>query len=102
MAIVHPKPEYRVEEYDGVFQIQRKETDIVTTHHFFSRNEVKEVITWRYVDKWGNCLYRRISGHRVSGNYDCKIKPFKDPESALAKIELMIKGEKYHYPKLNQ
>ena len=35
MVTHHPLPEYRVEEYDGVFQIQRKEVQTVITGAFW-------------------------------------------------------------------
>lgn len=100
MAIVHPKAvyraEYRVEEYDGIFQIQRKEVKIKITRFLFKKNKVTEEIKWKFVDKWGNCLFysRRALGFN---NYECKIEPFKDLKSAFDKIDVMIKGETYHY-----
>ena len=87
-------PEYRVEEYDGVFQIQRKKIETTTTGMLWWEKTKKEVV-WKYVDRWGNCLWRSWGGHY--NNYDQKIKPFIDLKSALAKIDVMIKGGTYHY-----
>lgn len=93
------KAEYRVEEYDGVFQIQRKEFKTKITGMLWWIKITKEA-KWSYVDKWGTCLW--YSYRTGLNNYKRKEDPFNDLASALAKIEIMIKGETYHYPKLNK
>lgn len=97
MAIVKPTPQYRVREYDGVFQIQRKQIKAITTGVLWWKKTTKEV-EWKGVDKWGNCLWRSWSGK--NDNYDQQIKPFKSLKDAYAKIDVMIKGETYHYRRL--
>ena len=88
--------EYRVEEYDGVFQIQRKEFKTKITGMLWWIKITKEA-KWSYVDKWGICLWR--SYRTGLNNTERKIEPFNDLKSALVKIEVMIKGETHHYPK---
>ena len=88
--------DYRVEEYDGTFQIQRKEVIKKTTGYLWWKKTTKET-KWKYVDKWGKCLFFITCGYIYHDNYDQKIKPFTDLKSAFDKIDIMVKGINYHY-----
>ena len=87
--------DFRVREYDGIFEIQRKEIKKVTTGCLWWK-KTKEEINWKFVDKWGNCL-RAIYGYVSVNNYYEKINSFTDLQSAFDKIDVMIAGAKYHY-----
>jgi len=88
--------DYRVEEYDGSFKIQRKKVIEKTTGILWWKKTTKET-KWRDVDKWGNCLFS-ITNYSVHySNYDQKIKPFTDLQSAFDKIDTMIAGVTHHY-----
>ncbi len=49
---------------------------------------------WRHVNKWGNCLFSITSGFIHLDNYDSKIASFKTLKSALAKIDIMVSGQR--------
>ena len=87
--------DFRVREYDGIFEIQRKEVK-KTTNGCLWWKKTKEEINWKFVDKWGNCLWA-IYGYISVNNYDQKIGHFTDLQSAFDKIDIMIAGAKYHY-----
>jgi hypothetical protein len=87
--------DYRVEEYDGTFQIQRKEVIKKTIGSLWWKKTTEET-KWKYVDKWGECLFC-ITGYIYYDNYHQKIKPFTDLKSAFDQIDIMIAGVKYHY-----
>lgn len=90
--------EFRVKEYDGIFEIQRKEIQKTTTGCLWWK-KTKEEVKWKFVDKWGNCLWDL--GYLDVNNYHNKIKPFTDLQTALDKIDKMISGAIYHYKKSN-
>lgn len=87
--------DFRVREYDGIFEIQRKEVKKTTTG-FLWWKKTKEEIHWKFVDKWGNCLWA-FYGYISLDNYHEKINSFTDLQSAFDKIDTMIAGAKYHY-----
>lgn len=87
--------DFRVREYDGIFEIQRKEIKKVTTGCLWWK-KTKEETNWKFVDKWGNCLWA-IYGYMSVNNYHEKINSFTDLQSAFDKIDVMIAGAKYHY-----
>ena len=86
---------FRVREFDGNFDIQRKEIKKVTTGCLWWKN-TKEETSWKYVDKWGNCLWA-VCGYISVNNYAQKISHFTDLQSAFDEIDVMIAGAKYHY-----
>lgn len=88
--------DFRVVEYDGVFQIQRKQTKIKTTGILWWKKETEEV-DWKCVDKYGRCIYSISLRFGNINNYDQMIKDFKDLDSALEKIKVMVDGLRYHY-----
>lgn len=88
--------DFRVVEYEGVFQIQRKQTKIITTGFWWWKKEIEEV-NWKCVDKYGGCIYSISLRFGHIDNYDQMIKDFKDLDSALAKIKVMVNGLRYHY-----
>jgi hypothetical protein len=83
------KSEFRVDEYDGEFSIARKKVTEVITGMLWLRKTKKET-TWHYIDKYGRYI--------VSANFDHKLKPFKDLESALNMIDIISIGVIKHYP----
>ena len=87
--------DFRVREYDGIFEIQRKEVKTITTGCLWWEKTKKET-NWKFVDKWGNCLWS-IYGYISANNYHEKINSFTDLQSAFDKIDVMISGAKYHY-----
>ena len=88
--------DYRVEEYDGTFQIQRKQVIEKNTGILWWRKTTKET-KWKYVDKWGRCLFSITGMSFHYSNYEQKIRPSADLKSAFDKIDIMIIGTKYHY-----
>jgi hypothetical protein len=88
--------DFRVVEYDGVFQIQRKQIKIKILGILFWKKEIEEV-DWKCVDKYGKCVYSIDLRFGNMNNYHQMIKDFKDLDSALEKIKVMIKGLRYHY-----
>jgi len=87
--------DFRVREYEGVFEIQRKKVNKVSTG-FLWWKKTKTEVNWKFVDKWGNCLWA-VYGYISVNNYDEKIKSFDNLHDAFAKIDSMIAGAKYHY-----
>ena len=84
---------FRVEEYDGDFQIQRKTVKIVITGILWWKKET-EVTEWSYVNRFGEPIFTIY--HPIY--YRCsKISPFKDLQSAFNKIDTMTVGAIYHY-----
>lgn len=89
--------EFRVKEYDGLFQIQRKQITEKSTGWLWWKKTTKET-RWKGVDKRGNCLFS-VGYPIFFNNYDQRIKPFEDLQSALDQIKIMVSGAKYHYRK---
>ena len=83
---------FRVTEYNGVFEIQRKKINKITKGCLWWR-KTTEIMSWEFVDKMGECLWS--NGYVC--NYDEKIESFTDLKSAFNRIDIMIEGIKYHY-----
>jgi hypothetical protein len=58
---------------------------------YFGKKEIEEV-DWKCVDKYGKCVYSIDLRFGNMNNYHQMIKDFKDLDSALEKIKVMIKG----------
>jgi hypothetical protein len=58
--------------------------------------KTKTEVDWKFVDKWGNCLWATY-GYVSVNNYHEKIKSFDNLQDAFDKIDLMIAGAKFHY-----
>ncbi len=68
--------DFRVREYDGNFEIQRKNVTKITTGMLWWK-KTKEETDWEFVDNCGCCL-QSTYGRFSFNNYDQKIKPFKN------------------------
>lgn len=88
--------DYRVVEYDGFFQIQKKYIKKENIGFLWWKKEI-EKIDWKCVDKYGNFIYSINTRFGNINNYHKKIKDFKDLDSALEKIKVMNNGCYYHY-----
>lgn len=88
--------DYRVVEYDGFFQIQKKYIKKENIGFLWWKKEI-EKIDWKCVDKYGNFIYSINTRFGNVNNYHKKIKDFKDLDSALEKIKVMNNGCYYHY-----
>ncbi len=83
--------EYRVKEFLGCFDIQKKEVRKVTTGYLWWK-KTKEVTTWNYIDKWGNSIWN-IDGY--SNDY-YQLQSFYDLETAISTLNKILEGNKYH------
>lgn len=88
--------DFRVTEFEGVFNIQRRQIKTKTTGYFWWKREI-EVTEWKFIDKYGNPIYSIDTRFGNFNNYKDKIKPFNDLESALKKIDSICVGFIYHY-----
>ena len=81
------RDEFRVEEYNGEFRVQR-----VFTREEGKRRKKKTIWVWRNVDEYGRKprYFRGIPVIEAMG-------PFEKLELAKDLIETLIKGETYHY-----
>jgi hypothetical protein len=85
--------EYRIKEYNGLFQIQRKRVQTITTGVLWWKKS-KEVITWEAVDKHGR-FFTLFNGTPL--NIKEAMQPFSTLELAKVKLNLIKEGAKYHY-----
>jgi hypothetical protein len=96
------KDDFRVEEFDGEFKIQRKYPYERSTRMFWWK-KVTNHTSWRSVDNKGNYLYSVTThgGGYTLSNFDDEVEPLPDLQSALDKIDLILNPPEkiYHYLK---
>ncbi len=86
--------DFRVWEYDGVFEIQRRRIFDKTTGCLW-RKKTEKVTEWRCVDIYGNCIFDY--GMFSHLHYALKMPTFGCLDFALIEIDKIIEGVKYHY-----
>jgi hypothetical protein len=85
--------EYRIKEYNGEFQIQRKRIQTITTGILWWK-KLKEVVTWEAVDKHGRFL--TLFNGELSRITQI-MQSYPTIEQAKAKLNIIKEGAKYHY-----
>jgi len=99
MAIRLSYSDFRIREYDGDFEIQRKKVTTETSGHLWWK-KIKTNVEWRNVDNFGNFIYSYHGpyGYIKISNTENKIDSFKNIKTAMDKIDLFVKGPTYHDP----
>lgn len=88
------KAKFRIKEYNGSFEIQKKTTKV--EGFLFWK---KKITKWLPIDGYGNQLFVRYSPRGFKFTNEHKIlKPFSSLKSAKKYLRKIINGPQYHYP----
>jgi len=82
------RSDFRVKEFNGLFEIQRKSVTKKTTGFLWWKKTITET-EWKEVDKQGQFFWRLGS----------EMRKFTSLEKAIKKIDMIVNGASYHYLK---
>ena len=85
------KEDFRVKEYNGSFTIEREFEIEIVTYRWFRKTLRSKEKRWKAVNRRGGNV------HISLGDYS--LPPFKTLQDALDMIDVIVAGDKYHYPK---